>query len=94
MKFILSRKGFDSDSGGHPSPILLDNRMVSLPIPSADSIFYSDLQLGYEHYPTYYDLMKELTPEIRHGGKKVKINQTTKCHLDPDLCKDILDTAQ
>lgn len=90
MKFILSRKGFDSDSGGHPSPILLDNRMVSLPIPSSDSIFYSDLQLGYKHCQTYYDMMKELTPEIRCDGKKVEINQTTTCHLDPDLGKDVL----
>ena len=90
MKFILSRKGFDSESGGHPSPILPNNRMVSLPIPSNDSIFYSELQLGYKQYQTYYDLMKELAAEMRSGGKKIKINETTRCHLDPDLCKDVL----
>ena len=90
MKFILSRKGFDSESGGHPSPILPNNRMVSLPIPSNDSIFYSELQLGYKQYQTYYDLMKELVPEMRSGGKKIKINETTRCHLDPDLNKDVL----
>jgi len=34
MKVILSRKGFDSASGGHPSPILPDGTLLSIPIPS------------------------------------------------------------
>ena len=43
MKVILSRKGFDSCYGGHPSPILPDGRMISLPIPSSeDLICYKD----------------------------------------------------
>jgi hypothetical protein len=33
MKVILSRKGFDSASGGMPSPILPDGTLISLPIP-------------------------------------------------------------
>lgn len=33
MKLILSRKGFDSSSGGVPSPILPDGRLLSFPIP-------------------------------------------------------------
>ncbi len=33
-KLILSRKGFDSASGGCPSPIFPDGTMFSLPIPS------------------------------------------------------------
>ena len=43
MKFILSRKGFDSQFGGSPSPIfpedIADNKnlMLSLPIPEKDS---------------------------------------------------------
>ncbi|ANU07030.1 hypothetical protein [Paraurantiacibacter namhicola] len=35
MKIILSRKGFDSGSGGGPSPIV-DGRPLSLPIPAGD----------------------------------------------------------
>ncbi len=34
MKVILSRKGFDSSYGGYPSPILPDNSLLSIPIPS------------------------------------------------------------
>ena len=36
MKLVLSRKGFDSSSGGCPSPILPDGQMLSLPIPGRD----------------------------------------------------------
>ncbi len=36
VKLILSRKGFDSSSGGVPSPIFSDGRMLSLPIPEQD----------------------------------------------------------
>ncbi len=46
MKVILSRKGFDSQYGGKPSPILPDGRLISLPIPSQDDkLRYSDLSL-------------------------------------------------
>ena len=34
MRVILSRKGFDSQYGGMPSPILPDGTLLSLPIPS------------------------------------------------------------
>lgn len=34
MKVVLSRKGFDSASGGYPSPILPDGTLLSIPIPS------------------------------------------------------------
>ena len=33
MKLILSRKGFDSQSGGCPSPIFPNGTLYSLPIP-------------------------------------------------------------
>ena len=38
MRVILSRKGFDSGTGGWPSIILpeLDNKMISFPIPDPD----------------------------------------------------------
>lgn len=88
MKIILSRKGFDSAYGGYPSPILLDGRMVSLPIPSNDEIKYSDLKLDNQR--TYFDLMKQLKSRIRYGQKWHELTKDTECHLDPDVRKDIL----
>ena len=61
MKIILSRKGFDSEFGGHPSPILPDGRMISFSIPGKeDKIRYKDLKLDGE--TSYYSLMKEDIP--------------------------------
>ncbi|MGN3973753.1 hypothetical protein [Tsuneonella sp. SYSU-LHT278] len=47
MKIVFSRKGFDSASGGGPSPIV-DGRPVSLPIPSSggSGTTWDDLGLG------------------------------------------------
>lgn len=53
MKIILSRKGFDSSSGGGPSPIV-DGAPVSLPIPAGKGrpgIAYGDLGLS-DHVQT------------------------------------------
>ncbi len=75
MKIIFSRKGFDSSSGGDPSPIFPDGRMVSLPIPDKRSPFrYQDIcwgtgDLGF--------LVADLT-----GGR---IPASACAHLDPDL---------
>jgi hypothetical protein len=75
VKVILSRKGCDSGSGGHPSPILPDGRLISLPIPQKNSnIRYCDIEI--EKNRTYFDLMKGL-------GMKFDIDSC--CHLDPDL---------
>jgi len=41
MKVILSRKGFDSQYGGMPSPILPDGTLLSLPIPSKTDMNYN-----------------------------------------------------
>jgi len=81
MKIILSRKGFDSSSGGCPNPIMPDNTLLSLPIPAdtmcspqipENIVRYSDLQhSGY----TYNEILKGLKP-----GKSFDI-----CHLDPDI---------
>jgi hypothetical protein len=89
MKIILSRKGFDSSAGGHASPILSDDTMVSLPIPSPlDELAYSDIALdrartvrGRRDHSTngmtsYADLIRELDAGARIGGG---------AHLDPDL---------
>lgn len=83
MKLILSRKGFDSSFGGHPSPILPDGRMISLPIPSKPSekrgeppdpqmlggLRVDEINLG--------QLADELT-----GGV---VNGSTHVHRDPDI---------
>lgn len=75
MKIILSRKGFDSTSGGYPSPIL-DNKIISLPIPDKkDSIKYDDL--FFSKKKSYFKLMEELGIQ--------NIDKNSKCHLDPDL---------
>lgn len=87
MKVILSRKGFDSKHGGYPSPILSNGQMVSLPIPDKDGTRYSELRIGNE---TYYDLMKQLKPEIRYDEKWQSLTEETICHVDPDIYEDIL----
>ena len=74
MKLILSRKGFDSTSGGVPSPIFPDGRMLSLPIPDKQShIAYEDI-CGSES-ATMGKLVEQLA----------SIPRTHRAHLDPDL---------
>lgn len=76
MRIILSRKGFDSSVGGHPSPVLSDGRMLSLPIPSSiDPLAYEDLMTPIGK--TYRELIDELYAGARLGSKGA--------HLDPDL---------
>lgn len=79
MKVIFSRKGFDSQYGGMPSPILPDGTLLSLPIPSKeDTTKYADLTWNGK---SYYELIQELKPSSR-----IKANYT--CHLDPDIRKE------
>ncbi len=72
MKIILSRKGFDTTSGGCPSPILPDGTLLSLPIPDEEDIKYSDLQ--YNGF-SYDRILTGLNPGAVYSG----------CHLDPDI---------
>lgn len=59
MKIVLSRKGFDSSFGGVASPILPDERLVSLPIPYQHSpVTYNDIRFGNTHLG---DLVEQLT---------------------------------
>lgn len=75
MKLILSRKGFDSSSGGNSSPILPDGRMISLPIPdkqspvSYDDIMWDEGSIG------------PLVSDLTHS----RIPSTHYAHIDPDL---------
>lgn len=68
MKIILSRKGFDSASGGAPSPIV-DGRPISMPIPATrnSTTTYDKLGLG--------SLVERIT-----GGR---ISRDHLCHNDP-----------
>lgn len=74
MKIIISRKGFDGDYGGVPSPIFPDGRIISLPIPSRAGRPLHELQFGASPlHEVVSDLGATLTP-------------ASTVHLDPDLC--------
>jgi len=74
MKIILSRKGFDSTSGGVPSPIFPDGTMISLPIPDRSStIAYNEI--AGNALATVGELVHDLAG----------IPPTHRAHLDPDL---------
>src|ERR1700678_123230 len=74
MKIILSRKGFDSSSGGVPSPIFPDGKILSLPIPDKSStIAYNDI--AGNNWATVGELVQQLAG----------IPRTHRAHLDPDL---------
>jgi len=76
MKIILSRKGFDTQYGGQPSPILPDGTLLSLPIPAKEEkLKFSELTFNGK---SYLDIIHELKPST-------KINEKYTCHLDPDL---------
>jgi hypothetical protein len=85
MKIIFSRKGIDSGSGlrGYPlrwSPILPDDRLVSLPIyRPGESTCYDELMLDRER--TYLDLIRELGYQYP---------ERTPCHRDPDIYKHVM----
>jgi Nucleotide modification associated domain 3 len=80
MKVILSRKGFDSEWGGMPSPIMPDGTLLSLPIPSPDGDTEKFSTLKYKG-KTYKDIIYELKP---------KNGITAYCHLDPDLRESVI----
>lgn len=88
MKIILSRKGFDSEFGGYPSPILPNGQMVSFPIPDQnDDIRYSEVMAGGL---TCYDLMKNLMPCIKLSNDRINLYSDTRCHLDPDIYRNAI----
>ncbi|WP_215224522.1 Nmad3 family putative nucleotide modification protein [Echinicola shivajiensis] len=81
MRIILSRKGFDMQYGGQPSPILPDGTLLSLPIPeNAESLTYKELNHNGQ---SYLDIIKALNP-------KSSITAKSGCHLDPDLIKETI----
>ena len=83
MKIILSRKGFDSENGGIPSPIFPDGKMMSLPIPtsseSRSATKISDLRVdGYDITKVVSDLSNNRLTHEQH------------VHLDPDVNHEML----
>jgi phage pi2 protein 07 len=86
-RIVLSRKGFDSATGGCASPIL-DGKLISLPIPE---IHAENGQLRYEELPKKQgeqiaDLVNQLTKK-----KKETIEGSHLVHLDPDLRVELRD---
>ncbi len=74
-RFVLSRKGFDSSYGKHPSLILPDGTMLSIPIPEQNSAGerfdtgrrFSELNLPPLPYPVDMDSCCHLDPDIRES---------------------------
>lgn len=73
MRIILSRKGFDSTSGGGPSPII-GGRPFSLPIPAA------------EHSRTTYGALR--LGEHAARASRGRIGAGDHCHHDPMFLAD------
>jgi Nucleotide modification associated domain 3 len=75
LKIILSRKGFDSSSGGCPNPILPDGQLLPLPIPDQRSpIQYSDINCSGIN-------LGDIVSDITRG----KVSAESGAHLDPDI---------
>lgn len=75
MRLILSRKGFDSSSGGCPNPVFPDGTALALPIPDPGSpIRYGSVRyLGRS--------IGGLTRDLTRG----RITGRHRAHLDPDI---------
>ena len=81
MKLIISRKGFDSASGGCPSPIFPDETMFSLPIPlkHEDKFTYGKLR----HFSDA--LGKVNIGKVVDGLTAGRIGAECHAHMSPDL---------
>lgn len=80
MKFILSRKGFDSSTGGFPSPIFPDNSILSIPIPDKAS------PIRYENIRWDEDTLGKIVYDLTNG----RIHPSDHVHLDPDIKRESL----
>jgi len=87
MKIILSRKGFDSTSGGVPSPIFEDGTMLSLPIPRKSDVSYGELRNPFNDgkFRNLGELVEQLT--------NYRMSQDCRAHLDPDLNPAMIERA-
>ncbi len=84
MKIILSRKGFDSATGGYPSPIMPDGVLLSMPIPDlSGEIKYAELKHGKL---SYLEILRDLIGKsLILNKERHDLNENLSCHLDPDL---------
>lgn len=93
MKIILSRKGFDSGSGGYASLILPNGTLQSLPIPSnGDVMTYAEVKSRYQD-KTLKELMLNVKEKIKESEWK-ELDDSTNCHLDPDIDFYALDRTE
>lgn len=83
MRVILSRKGFDSASGGMPSPILPDGTLLSLPIP--ESAAHPGGATPYRTIPAPGGRDLARTLRMLGAGSAVIARGA---HLDPDIDPD------
>ncbi|CAJ0896550.1 Nmad3 family putative nucleotide modification protein [Ralstonia flatus] len=74
MRIIFSRKGFDSQYGRVPSPILPDGSLLSFPIPSRYGRPLGDLECALGP-------VDKLASDLTKGA----ITEHSSVHLDPDL---------
>lgn len=84
MRVVLSRKGFDSEAGGVPSPII-DGKPISLPIPTH---MPTPVTYGALNGP-FAGLVSDLTRR-----RKRPLTADSPCHLDPDLDASVLPRAE
>ena len=98
----LSRKGFDAQYGGAPSPII-DNKLYSLPIPADETKKFNrkhtkkfkDLKFGNL---SGSEILEKLNKTPLHsqklpGKKRNQITSESYCHHDPDLKTGIYGAA-
>ena len=81
MKVILSRKGFDSNTGGTTSPIFENGDMISFPIPENTEEDVSEERFNVLDYKGLD--FSELLNQFGYGKEKNQV-----CHIDPDLVKN------
>lgn len=88
MKVIFSRKGFDRSAGGSASLIFPDETLFSIPIPSTNNYFYSELSFDYQG-DSIQSILNEVTGKrIVDNNQRIgcdfSLNQQ-RCHYDPML---------
>lgn len=86
MKIIFSRKGFDGENGGVPSPIFPDGTLLSLPIPRKSQFSYGQLSSPQKDFPHVGEIVEHLT--------NYRMSDSCRVHLDPDLDARSIDRAQ
>src|SRR5271157_4353276 len=77
MRIVFSRKGFDGENGGVPSPIFPDGTMVSLPIPRKSQFNYGQISSPHKEFGHLGQIVEHLT--------RYRMSDSCRVHLDSDL---------